>query len=168
VRNDHGAMTRGRLLRRIALTVLAAVAASALAAGTMIGISALTGSLGWAVVGAVLAAFLTSWLFGFLIWGRSRNANVTPLRRVVLGPMLVFVCAAVLSLTWLYPGSGASPPDSISGIEWLNSPDGSRLAVHITRAPAPTQPPITFVHGGPGVADMAHDAPRICRPCHRP
>jgi len=62
----------------------------------------------------------------------------------------------VLSLSWLSPGTGAVHPDSIA--EWLSLPDGSRLAVHITRAPAATQPPLVFVHGGPGVADMAHDA----------
>lgn len=64
----------------------------------------------------------------------------------------------MLSLSWLYPGIGAVRPDPIAGAEWLSLPDGSRLAVHITSARAATQPPLIFVHGGPGVADMAHDA----------
>jgi proline iminopeptidase len=71
----------------------------------------------------------------------------------------VLGCAAVLSLSWLYPGAGSVRPDPIAGIQWLDRPDGSRLALHVTRGVTATQPPIVFVHGGPGVADMAHDAP---------
>jgi proline iminopeptidase len=131
----------------------------------MIGCAALTRSLVWAVVGAVLVAVLASWLFGILLWRRkarrSGESAVSPVIRFVLGPLVVLGCAAVLSLSWLYPGSGSVRPDPISGIEWLNLPDGSRLALHVTRASAASQPPIIFVHGGPGVADMAHDAPAL-------
>jgi proline iminopeptidase len=134
----------------------AAVLVSLLAAASMIGVAALTKSLAWAVAAAVLVAVLASWVFGFLIWRREREA---PLRRVVVGPLAVLGCAAVLSLTWLYPGSGSVSPDPVPATEWLNLPDGSRLAVHVTRAPTATQPPIIVVHGGPGVADMAHDVP---------
>jgi pimeloyl-ACP methyl ester carboxylesterase len=118
----------------------------------MIGLAALTGSLAWSVIGAVFAATLLSWVLGFLLWRRDRQ------RRLVRGPVIVLVSAAVLSLTWLHPGTGAVRPDPIAGVEWLSLPDGSRLVLHITRAPAATQPPLIFVHGGPGVADMAHDA----------
>jgi hypothetical protein len=45
----------------VALVLLAAVAVSAVAAGSMIGFVALTKSLAWAVVAAVLV----SWLLGF-------------------------------------------------------------------------------------------------------
>jgi pimeloyl-ACP methyl ester carboxylesterase len=71
---------------------------------------------------------------------------------------VVLGCAAVISLTWLYPGTSGVRPDPVAGVEWLDLPDGSRLALHVIRAAAATQPPIIFVHGGPGVADMAHDA----------
>jgi proline iminopeptidase len=144
---------------RVVLVILAAAAVSVLAAGSMIGFAALTKSTTAAVVGAVLTAALASWVLGFLIWRRDREAPVSPLRRRLFGPVAVFVCAAVLSLSWLYPGSGGVRPDSVPGVEWLKLPDGSRLALHVTRAPAATQPPLIVVHGGPGVADMAHDAP---------
>jgi pimeloyl-ACP methyl ester carboxylesterase len=139
------------------LVIVAAVAVSALAAGSMIGFAALTKSTTGATVGGVLVAALASWVLGYLIWRRDREATASPLRRRLFGPIAVFGCAAVLSLTWIYPGSGGVRPDPVAGAEWLNLPDGSQLALHVTRAPAATQPPIMFVHGGPGVADMAHD-----------
>jgi proline iminopeptidase len=101
---------------------------------------------------------LTSWLIGFLIWRRD-PAHASRLRRLIFGPLIILGCAALLSLSWLYPGTGSVGPDPVAGVEWLNRPDGTRLALHVSRAAAATQPPIIFVHGGPGVADMAHDAP---------
>ncbi|WP_380168914.1 alpha/beta fold hydrolase [Jannaschia sp. R86511] len=52
-------------------------------------------------------------------------------------------------------------PDEIDGRLWLAGVGGTQLAAHVTRASAgpPTQPPLVYVHGGPGVADMAHDVP---------
>jgi len=148
-----------RPLYRLMLVIVAAAVVSALAVGSMIGFAALTKSTAAAVVGGVLVAVLASWVLGLFIWRDDREATVSPLRRGLFGPMAIFGCAAVLSLSWLYPGSGGVRPDPVPGLEWLNLPDGSRLALHITRAPAATQPPIIVVHGGPGVADMAHDAP---------
>ena len=134
-------------VRRALVIFGAAVLVSVLAAATMIGVAALTKSLAWSVVAAVLVAAAAAWIFGFLLW-----------RRLVTGPLVVLGCAFLLSLTWLYPGFGSVRPDPIGGMEWLNLPDGSRLALHVTRPAAATEPPIIFVHGGPGVADMAHDA----------
>ena len=141
------------------LIIVAAAVVSALAAGSMIGFAPLTKSTAAAVVGGVLVAVLASWVLGLFIWRGDREATVSPLRRRLFGPMAIFGCAAVLSLSWLYPGSGGVRPDPVPGLEWLNLPDGSRLALHITRASAATQSPIIVVHGGPGVADMAHDVP---------
>ena len=53
--------------------------------------------------------------------------------------------------------SGAVTSSPVS--YWLRRPYGSRLALHVTRAAKPTQPHLIVVHGGPGVADMAHDVP---------
>jgi proline iminopeptidase len=148
-------------VRRALIIFLAALAVSVLAAASMIGFAALTTSLAWSVVGAVLVAAGASWILGFLIWRRDQGAHAKPLRRLVFGPLVVLGCAAVLSLSWLYPGTGSVRPDPVAGVEWLNLPDGSRLALHVTRASAATEPPIIFVHGGPGVADMAHDVPAL-------
>lgn len=105
-----------------------------------------------------MVAVAASWILGFLIWRRDRGARGSAGRRLVIGPLVVLGCAALLSLTWLYPGTGSVRPDPIAGVEQLDLPDGSRLALHVTRAAVATQPPIIFLHGGPGVADMAHDA----------
>lgn len=134
-------------IRRAVIMIIAAVGVSALAAVIIIWIAGLTGSAVWAVVAGLLAALLVSLIIGLL------------LRRDVFGPLMVFGLAALLSVTWLYPGSGGVHPDPVAGIEWIARPDGSRLALHVTRASAPTQPPVIAVHGGPGVADMAQDAP---------
>jgi pimeloyl-ACP methyl ester carboxylesterase len=157
-------------VRRALIIFLGALLVSVLAAATMIGFAALTKSLVWSVIGAVLIGILASWLVGILIWRRvhalrraepSDGAEARPLRRLVIGPLVVLACAVLLSLTWLYPGLGSVRPDPVPGVEWLDLPDGSRLALHVTRASAASRPPIIFVHGGPGVADMAHDAPAL-------
>jgi hypothetical protein len=145
-----------RAVRRALIIFLAAVLVSVLAALTMIGFAALARSLAWSVIGGLLVAALVSWILGFLMLRRDRKLRPSALRRLVVGPLVPLGCAAVISLTWLYPGTGAVRPDPIAGVEWLDLPDGSRLALHVTRAAAATQPPIIFVHGGPGVADMAH------------
>ena len=134
-------------IRRSVIIIISAVGVSALAAVIIIWFAGLTGSTAWAVVAGLLAALLVSLIIGLL------------LRRDLFGPLMVFGLAAFFSLTWLYPGFGGVRPDPVAGIEWIARPDGSRLALHVTRASATTQPPIIAVHGGPGVADMAHDAP---------
>ena len=148
-------------VRRALIIFLGALLVSVLAAATMIGFAALTKSLVWSVIGAVLIGILASWLVGILIWRRvhalrraepSDRAEARPLRRLVIGPLVVLACAVLLSLTWLYPGLGSVRPDPVPGVEWLDLPDGSRLALHVTRASAASRPPIIFVHGGPGVA----------------
>lgn len=135
-------------IRRAVIIIISAVGVSALAAVIIIWFAGLTGSTAWAVVAGLLAVLLVSLIIGLLL-----------LRRDVFGPLMVFGLAAFFSLTWLYPGFGGVRPDPVAAIEWIARPDGSRLALHVTRASATTQPPIIAVHGGPGVADMAHDAP---------
>jgi ABC-type branched-subunit amino acid transport system permease subunit len=98
------------------------------------------GHLPVSVIGGLLVAALVSWILGSRILRRDRKAQ-----RLVIGPLVVLGCAAVISLTWLYPGTGGVRPDPVAGVEWLDLPDGSRLALHVTRAAAATQPPIIFV-----------------------
>jgi proline iminopeptidase len=138
---------RRHRIHQAVIVIIAAAGVSVLAAVIMIWFAGITGSVLWTVVAGLLAALLASLIIGLL------------LRRDVFGPLMVFGLAALLSLTWLYPGFGSVRPDPVAGIEWITRPDGSRLALHVTRASAPTEPPMIAVHGGPGVADMAHDAP---------
>ena len=156
-RTDKSIRVAGRPFRRALVIILAAVGVSVLTAASMIVVAKVTKSLTWAVVGGVLVGVFASWFLGFLIWRRDREAHVSRLRRRVFGPLAVLGCATALSLSWLHTGTQGIRPDPINGIEWLNLRDGSRLAVHVTRAARATQPPIIVVHGGPGVADMAHD-----------
>jgi proline iminopeptidase len=134
-------------IRHAVIVIIAAVSLSAVAALIMIWIAGLSGSLLWTVIAGLLITLLLSLIIGLL------------LRRDVLGPLMIFGLALLLSPSWLYPGSGGVRPDPVAGIEWIMRPDGSRLAVHVTGASGATQPPMIAVHGGPGVADMAHDAP---------
>jgi pimeloyl-ACP methyl ester carboxylesterase len=134
-------------IRQAVIVIIAAVSISAVAALIMIWIAGLSGSLLWTVIAGLLITLLLSLIIGLL------------LRRDVLGPLMIFGLALLLSLSWLYPGPGGVRPDPVAGIEWITRPDGSRLGVHVTRASGATQPPMIAVHGGPGVADMAHDAP---------
>ena len=144
---QRGTSQRRYRLRQAVIMIIAAAGVSVLAAVIMIWFAGVTGSVLWTVVAGLLAALLASLIIGLL------------LRRDVFGPLTVFGLAALFSLTWLYPGFGSVHPDPVAGIEWITRPDGSRLALHVTRASAPTEPPLIAVHGGPGVADMAHDAP---------
>jgi proline iminopeptidase len=139
--------SKRHLIRRTVIMIIAAAGVSALAAAIMIWFAGLTGSLLWTAVAGLLTALLTSLIIGLLI------------RRDVLGPLMIFGLAALLSLSWLYPGSHGVPSEPMVEIEWISRPDGSTLALHVSRASAATQPPMIAVHGGPGVADMAHDVP---------
>jgi pimeloyl-ACP methyl ester carboxylesterase len=139
--------------------VLGSGVVSAVAAATVVTFAAITGSAGWSATAGLIAAALASWVVVFLlrIRQRRRNRPATLLDHPILAPVAIFGCAALLSLGWLSPGSGQVAPDPVAGVEWLTRPDGSRLALHVTRAPNATRPPVVLVHGGPGVADMAHD-----------
>jgi len=72
---------------------------------------------------------------------------------------VLVLLTAVVSLSWLWPGIGRVTPEPVPGVTRLSLPDGTQLAVHVTRADAATREPLIVVHGGPGVADMAHDVP---------
>jgi proline iminopeptidase len=140
---------------------------SVVAAGSLVSVAALTGSLTWSTLGAVTAAVmvcLALWLvLRSLACRRVPSAVGSWIRRPV-GLVILLTAAALLSLSWLLPGpvsahSNSGSTASVDGIEWLVRPDGSRLAVHVMRATAATKPPLVVIHGGPGVADIAHDAP---------
>lgn len=140
---------------------------SAVAAGSLVGVAAVTGSLTSSTLGAVTAALivcLALWLVLRRLAVRRGLSVVGSWIRRPVGLLILLTAAALLSLSWLLPGPVSAHSDSgstasVDGIEWLVRPDGSRLAVYVMRAPAATKPPLVMIHGGPGVADMAHDAP---------
>jgi proline iminopeptidase len=53
----------------------------------------------------------------------------------------------------------ANPPEAVPGQQFWDLPTGSRVAyVKIPAVGTPRPEPVVFVHGGPGVALMAHDS----------
>jgi pimeloyl-ACP methyl ester carboxylesterase len=141
---------------RLAAIVGLTTAGSAASAGTVVLVAAASGSLALSVTGGLVCAVAAAWT-GSAVARRRHDGPQGVLTRRILGPVVVFGCIAVVSASWLWPGLGAVRPAAAPGATWLSRPDGSRLAVHVTRAATATDPPLIVVHGGPGVADMAHD-----------
>lgn len=142
-----------------------AVCASILCAVVLVLVAAWLGSLWWSVAAAVATAVAISWSVPALARRRRRDrtASRSLLRRPIAGPVGLLVATALVSLTWAWPGTGAVAPAAVPGATQVTLTDGTVLAVHVTRAASATQPPLVFVHGGPGVADMAHDVPALAR-----
>ena len=151
-----------RPITRVATIVAFVAAASAVSATTVVLVAAGSGSPAWSVAGGSVCA-LTAAALGSRVVRRHRrrrdDARTTVLTRRILGPVVLFAGIAAVSVSWLWPGPGANPPSPPPGAAWLVRPDGTRLALHVTRAAKPVDPPLIVIHGGPGVADMAHDAP---------
>lgn len=114
------------------------------------------------------AAFLAAGFLAYLVvallghWLLTLRAPAERRRRVrVIGAAILAAVVLVPSLIWVLPprraDSAAFRP--LAGAEQWQLPTGSRLAVLKIPAAHRTQDtPIVFLHGGPGVADMAHDA----------
>ncbi|HEY0696559.1 MAG TPA: alpha/beta fold hydrolase, partial [Micromonospora sp.] len=113
------------------------------------------------------AAFLTAGFLTYLLvavlghWLLTWRAPAERRRRTRLtGAAVLAGVVLVPSLIWVLPPDGRQPrPPAPAGTEQWQLPTGSRLAV--LRIPAGHRThdtPIVFVHGGPGFADMAHDA----------
>jgi proline iminopeptidase len=145
----------------------AASGLNGIAAAGIIGTAALTRSPAVARLVALVAVAVGSWVAGTLItrWGaRNRLTIIGPvLRNRVKVLALLCGATAMLSLSWLLLTPGGITPDPMAGMQWLPRPDETRLAVHVTRAATARQPPLIHLHGGPGVADMAHDVPAFAR-----
>jgi pimeloyl-ACP methyl ester carboxylesterase len=150
-------------LRQLLVVLVSAAVVSAIAATAVVLAAAASGSwppsIGVGVAALVLAG---------LGWARAARRRwdrrcaeqgARPLlARAGQGPLALVAAAGVLSTSWSVPRTPEAMPAVPVEVQWLDRPDGSRLAVHVTRAAQPRRPPVVFVHGGPGVADMATDA----------
>lgn len=149
-----------KMLGLAVLVSLASAVAFVLAAGA-------SSSVWWsAIIAAVTAVGLALGVAWLARRRYQRRAGVsadgrTPpvLARGAAGPAVLVLVTAVVSLSWLWPGLGRVAPDAVPGVTRISLPDGTQLAVHLTRAGTASREPLIVVHGGPGVADMAHDVP---------
>jgi len=147
------------------LLVLAGLGAgiSAAAAVALVAAAGWSGSVWWSAIAATVVAGGLAWVVARAVRHRRRRRGRLGGRRVlsrpVVGPVALLAVTAMVSLTWAWPGVGRLAPATVPGVTFLTRPDGTRLAVHVTRAASATMPPLVVVHGGPGVADMAHDVP---------
>ncbi|MFG1951756.1 alpha/beta hydrolase [Micromonospora sp. NPDC048830] len=107
---------------------------------------------GLAAYGAVLAAG------GWLLTRRLSTRAATRARIVGAAASAALV---LVPTAWalIAPNAPRAVPDP-AGLRHWALPDGTRLAALLVPArPRATGDPIVFLHGGPGVADMDHDAP---------
>jgi proline iminopeptidase len=149
----------GRVGGRIGLAALSQVV------GLIAGVGAI---LGVARISDTPALFITSGLavFAFVAAGggilATRRLAAVSQRTWRLGYTGVAgIIALVGTLALLVPlGDPAIPATAVPGQRFWNLPTGSRIAyVKIPAVGTPKPTPIIFVHGGPGFAQMAVDAP---------
>ncbi len=168
---QHSPQTLLNLSKRLKLSKIwkvggrAGLAALSLALGLTVGVGAI---LVVARVSEAPALFLFSGLAGFALIAAGGAVLVTrglaPVSRrqwrlgysgVAAGIALAGTLALLIPLA-----DPAIPAAAVPGQQFWNLPTGSRIAyVKIPAAGAPKPTPIIFVHGGPGFAQMAVDAP---------
>lgn len=144
------------MLRRVArgvasvgVVVLAAVAglAAAVAAALVTEAPALV------IASGLVAVFLVGW-GGLALLLRS------PRRRARLAAVgAAAALTAVAGVAVAVPTGGGPPAPPVAGQAFWQLPSGSRIRyVHLRAAGTPRAEPVVFLHGGPGVPDMAGDA----------
>jgi proline iminopeptidase len=140
---------------KVAAAILAAAAAGLVA---LVGVAAVS-ARPVLFLGAGLAVFLTAAAAGVALATRGRPRQ--PRRqRVVAFAVGTLAGVAVFTVTALLPtGDARLPPPPVGGQRFWRLPTGSRIAyVRVPARATPRRTPVVFLHGGPGVADMAGDA----------
>lgn len=143
-----------------AVTVVFAAGVSISCAAVVV-LSAATGAPWPGALLIGLAALVVLSYAAAILLRRRRVRRASPLGVLagpVQGPLVLALLATLVSASWLLPvRPSVDPATEVAGLRFIDRPDGTRLAAHVTRASGATQPPLVFVHGGPGVADMAGD-----------
>jgi proline iminopeptidase len=127
---------------------------------------AVLGSFAAIVAAAALTssppAFLgAGWVALALLVGLA--SRVLPAGRRRRGGAIALVVLSLLGgFALLSPGPAVTPA-APPGTRWVDLPTGSRLAYQELPGADAAAPPVIFLHGGPGVADMAGDLPYLRR-----
>jgi proline iminopeptidase len=161
-RQPHGSLTgrtvasRAWALLRLALAVVAAAVAGVLA---LVGAAAASARPA-VFLGAGLVVFVAATVAGIALVTRKlpdRRRRRTRLVAIVVG---VLAGVAAFWATALVPvGDPRRAPAPVAGQRYWELPTGSRIAYVRLPARGTLRPtPVVFLHGGPGVADMAGDA----------
>jgi proline iminopeptidase len=161
-RQPHGSLTgrtvasRAWALLRLALAVVAAAVAGVLA---LVGAAAASARPA-VFLGAGLVVFVVATVAGIALVTRKlpdRRRRRTRLVAIVVG---VLAGVAAFWATALVPvGDPRRAPAPVAGQRYWELPTGSRIAYVRLPARGTLRPtPVVFLHGGPGVADMAGDA----------
>ena len=145
----------------LVLRVVLAVVAAALG-GLAVVVGAATLSARPALfLGAGLAGFLAVTAAGVALATRRVPAARRGRTRLVAFAAGTLAGLVVVGVTVLVPvGDSRLAPAPVAGQRWWQLPTGSRIAYVHLPAPGPTRrpDPVVFVHGGPGIADMAGDS----------
>jgi proline iminopeptidase len=148
--------SRAGALLRLPLAVVAAATAGVLA---LVGAAAASARPA-VFLGAGLAVFVAATAAGITLV--TRKLPTRRRRRTRLVAIAVGVLAGVAGFwaTALVPVDDPRlPPAPVAGQRYWELPTGTRIAyVHLPARGTPRPAPVVFLHGGPGVADMAGDA----------
>ena len=141
-------------MRLLAAALLAAAAGLLALAGTA--------AVSWRPVvflGAGLVVFLAVLAAGVVLATRRRPAEGRRRTRLVAFGAWALAGIVVFVATVLVPvGDPRRPPAPVAGQRFWDLPTGSRIAyVERPAGGRPRPTPVVFVHGGPGIADMAGD-----------
>ena len=153
----HGGPRRPRLGLGVASAVGVAAVAGLLA---LVGVAAVSDRPP-VFLAAGLVVFLAATAAGVTLATRKvpgrrrRRLRLAGFAGGALAGMVVFAATALLPL-----GDPRLAPAPVAGQRFWQLPTGSRIAyVHLpARGPSPRPTPVVFLHGGPGIADMAGDA----------
>ena len=143
------------MLLRLALVVVAAAIAGILA---LVGAAAASARPA-VFLGVGLVVFVAATAAGIALVTRRlptrrRRTRLVAVTVGVLAGMAVFVVTALVPV-----GDPRLSPAPVAGQRFWELPTGSRIAyVHLPARGTRRPTPVVYLHGGPGVADMAGDA----------
>jgi proline iminopeptidase len=148
--------SRAWALLRLPLVVVAAAIAGILA---LVGAAA-TSARPAIFLGAGLAVFVAATAAGITLVTRRLPEQRRRRTRLIACTVAVLAGVTVFGATALVPvGDPRLPPAPVAGQRNWTLPTGSRIAYeHLPARGTPRPTPVVFLHGGPGIADMAGDA----------